>query len=211
MHTIKKPNQYWQQQEPTIQSMYKRWVPPHFNEEEISEIIGYLPNLANKRILDLAAGIGRFTHHFSKEGKELISVDIVSDFLEKNKKEHPNCTNVSFLCSNAMDLQFKDHYFDFVFINWLFIYLEDEEVSLLIDRIHRWLTPGGYFFFRETCNFTHQKTKDKNYYAKYRALSFYEGLIEKKFNLLKEGSIQAYINHFADPAQSFWLCKKSET
>ena len=208
MQRIEKVNQYWQQQEPTVQSMYKRWVPPLLNEEEIYEILSYLPDLQNKNILDLAAGVGRFTQPLSCRAKQLISIDKVPHFVEKNKTTHTNCKNVSFLCSDAMDLQFKEGYFDLVFINWLFMYLGDKESATLIERIHKWLKPDGMLFFRETSDFTQRQNLDSEYHAEYRPLAFYEKILENKFRIIKEGSIQAHIDYFADPAQSFWLCQK---
>lgn len=209
MSRIEKIHQYWQQQEPTVESMYLRRIPPHFDKEEIAEIVSYLPDLNGKKILDLATGIGRFIRHFSTQGQQIVAVDSAPHFLEKNRQDHSDCKNVSFLCSNVMDLQFKEEYFDFVFINGLLIYLGEKEVKLLIQRIHTWLKPEGKLFFRETCNIKKSVNRKKGYYAEYRPLSFYDRAVEKKFHILKEGHMQTFVNHFANPYQSFWLCEKN--
>ena len=109
-----------------------------------------------------------------------------------------------------MDLEFKENYFDFIFINWLFIYLDDNEIILLIDRMHRWLKAGGQLFLRETWNVKRKKNTKDGYYAHYRTLAFYEKILKGKFKIVKEGSMQSYIHHFADPHQAFWLCEKSD-
>lgn len=41
---------------------------------------------------------------------------------------------------------------DFVFSNWLLMYLSDDEVKCFIQKILGWLRPGGFLFFRESCN-----------------------------------------------------------
>lgn len=210
MSRIEKVNEYWQQQEATWQSMFKRLVPEDLPEKEGAEIIGYFPDLKGKKVLDLAAGIGRFTRYFSSVAHHIVSVDIASHFIEKNRLQHQDCPNASFLCSDAMDLHFKPHYFDFIFINWLFLYLEDVEVEVLLDRIHQWLSPSGMLFFRETCDPVRSNNSTNGYFAQYRTLSFYDAAVKEKFTILKEGSIQAYIDCFADPTQCYWLVKKKD-
>jgi hypothetical protein len=51
-----------------------------------------------------------------------------------------------------MTMAFAPGTFDFVFTNWLFMYLNDQELALLSTRLLRCLTPGGRLFFRESCN-----------------------------------------------------------
>lgn len=41
---------------------------------------------------------------------------------------------------------------DFIFSNWLLMYLSDEELKCLIEKMLGWLQPGGFLFFRESCN-----------------------------------------------------------
>lgn len=41
--------------------------------------------------------------------------------------------------------------YDLVFSNWLLMYLEEHEVQELFCKVLKWLRPGGYFFFRESC------------------------------------------------------------
>lgn len=41
---------------------------------------------------------------------------------------------------------------DFIFSNWLLMYLSDAELKSTIERMLGWLRPGGFLFFRESCN-----------------------------------------------------------
>ncbi len=38
-----------------------------------------------------------------------------------------------------------------LFVNWLFMYLEDDECQILADRISKWLKPKCQAFVRESC------------------------------------------------------------
>ena len=63
---------------------------------------------------------------FASQAKEVVVVDLAAQFIEKNRTDHADC-------ANAMDLQFKDNYFDFIFINWLFVYLEEDYIRAYVD------------------------------------------------------------------------------
>lgn len=42
---------------------------------------------------------------------------------------------------------------DFIFSNWLLMYLSDDEIKTFITKSLSWLRPGGFLFFRESCNY----------------------------------------------------------
>ena len=198
---------YWKQQDATVHAMYKRSNARHLDSHEKRELISYLPNLQRKKVLDLGSGIGRFTRHFALSADHLTSAEMMMHFVEKNKHDHADLTNVDYICSDAMQLDFAESSFDFIFIHWLFMYLEDDQMRLLIQRIHRWLKPQGELFFRESCAVTRITNTQNGYFAHYRTLAEYDESI-KKFTLLKEGHIKAYVHEFADPLQCYWHCRK---
>ena len=128
-------------------------------------------------------------------------------FVEKNQQDHADLTNITYICSDVMNLAFK--------ILPLILYfftgsscIEDAPIKILFERIHRWLKPQGELFFRESCRVKRIKNTDNGYYAHYRTLAEYDELV-KNFTLVKEGHIQAYVHAFADPLQSYWHCKKN--
>lgn len=206
---IENSAQFWQQEEATLESMFLKTNCHYLDLHEKNEIISYLPDLKEKRILDLAAGIGRYTRYFSSQAQHLVSVDIAPQFIHKNRQDHTDCSNVSFLTSNVLDLDFKNGYFDFIFINWLFMYLEDSQIETLFERIDRWMALEGSIFIRESCDLKRSRSKKEEYYCHYRPASFYEQLIQKKLKIEKEGYIRVYVDTFADPFQCFWLAAKN--
>lgn len=205
---IDKVSLYWKQQDPTPQAMYIRTNGHYLDLHEKPEIISYLPDLKEKKVLDLGSGIGRFTRHFATHALQVTSTDLMSHFVEKNQQDHADFSNVAYICSDVMKLEFEEASFDFVFLNWLLMYLEDPQVKILIERIHSWLKPQGELFFRESCAIKRIKNTTNGYYAHYRTLAEYDALV-KEFTLVKEGHIQAYVHAFADPLQCYWHCRKS--
>lgn len=206
---LNKVTQFWEQQKATIQSMHLKSGAALCNQQEVEEIIGYLPDLRGKNVLDLASGIGRFTRHFSKFSNHLTSVDLMQKYVEKNREDHIDCLNVTYICSDVMNLIFPENTFDFIFCNWIFLYLTDAETKIIIDRIYNWLRPEGKLFFRETCEIKKMKSKKSNYYANYRPYSYYDNLVKKAFSILHSNHIKTYVDFFSDPLQEFWLVKKN--
>ncbi len=68
---------------------------------------------------------------------------------------------------------------------------------------------GAELLFRESCRATRSGHTENNYYAHYRTLADYDSLLSKQFVVLREGSIQTYIDCFADPFQFFWHSRKN--
>jgi phosphoethanolamine N-methyltransferase len=94
---------------------------------------------------------------------------------------------------------------DFVFSNWLLMYLDDEEVRSLLYRILVSLREGGTFFFRESCFHQSGDVKRSNNPTFYRNPSTYGSLMQSVIQQSAEGneafgydivfskSVQAYV------------------
>ncbi|CAF1248728.1 unnamed protein product [Rotaria sordida] len=143
---------YWKRNSnPNLQSMMLDTNADKINQFEYPEILECLPDLDGKRVLELGAGIGRFTKRFAQLAKSVVAVDFMESFLEKNRAENSHYGTVEFLHQDATQLSFEPNSFDIIFSNWLFMYLSDEETGQLLQKSLSWLTPGGTMFFRESC------------------------------------------------------------
>ncbi|CAF1416843.1 unnamed protein product [Rotaria magnacalcarata] len=143
---------YWKRNSnPNLQSMMLDTNADKINLYEYPEILECLPDLDGKRVLELGAGIGRFTKKFAQLAKSVVAVDFMESFLEKNKEENGHYGTVEFLHKDATQLSFEAHSFDIIFSNWLFMYLSDVETEQLLEKSLLWLAPGGTLFFRESC------------------------------------------------------------
>ncbi|MBE3128952.1 MAG: class I SAM-dependent methyltransferase [Actinobacteria bacterium] len=71
-------------------------------------------NLSNKNILDIGCGTGGVLREFIKYGakpKYLYGIDLLDDGIEIAKDISPN---INFKCGNALNLPYKDEFFDIV-------------------------------------------------------------------------------------------------
>lgn len=122
-----------------------------FNDKETIELLNLLPNFKDKNVLELGSGSGRFTGHFAKSAKNVITVDFIEEYVNQNKNTNGHYSNVDFLCENVVDLEFENGKFDVIFSNLLMMYLPTNEMTKFFTKILKWLKPGGHFMFSECC------------------------------------------------------------
>ncbi|ESO11039.1 hypothetical protein HELRODRAFT_71964 [Helobdella robusta] len=160
--------------------------------EEVPEILSLLPGLEGKSVLELGAGIGRFSGRIAAKAKSVVAVDFMENFIKCNESTNGHHGNIQFVQADVMLLKFPENSFDLVFSNWLLMYLEEDEVCTLFEKIFNWLKPGGHFFFRESC--FHQsgnKSRTCNP-SKYRHPSTYNDILGSLSSfLLTSSSSQA--------------------
>ncbi len=142
---------FWGGKPATVAGMLLRDDSDNLSQVEKTDILAQLPSLDGMNILELGAGIGRYTSHFARIASHVTAVDFVEKFLDQNRKTTAQFSNISYYCANVMDLAFEPESFDFVFMNWLLMYLDDRQMILLRDRIRLWTGVGGIVFFRESC------------------------------------------------------------
>jgi phosphoethanolamine N-methyltransferase len=108
-----------------------------------------------------------------------------------------------------MDLEFAPGSFDFVFMNWLLMYLDDRQTAVLRDRIRQWTRAGGIVFLRESCFVgSNGAAPSKDSPARYRSDSYYLRLFENGFSLLRQGNVKVYEERFNNPHQYYWLFQR---
>ena len=100
------------------------------HKAELPEVLERLPHFENKRVLELGAGIGRFTGELARVASHVTAVDFMKSFIEANEQTNgPKFSNIKFLQADVTVLDFPEGSFDFVFSNWLMMYLTDAEVD----------------------------------------------------------------------------------
>lgn len=200
------PRQFWAHQKPILENMFLNKQALEIDERERPEIFSYLPNYKGARILDLGAGIGRFTKDFASLASFVAAVDLNQAFLEENRRKNKGLKNIKFILSDVMDLSFEERSFDLIFASGIFLYLEDTELESLAKKLYDWLENGGHLFFRESLSpfdYPHQST-----HAILRPFSYYQELFSSSFKLVNLGSLKSHIELFGDPFRCFWLFRK---
>ncbi|XP_042227672.1 phosphoethanolamine N-methyltransferase-like isoform X1 [Homarus americanus] len=206
---------FWDQQEPSLQAMIQTVSSDGLADDDADEIMAYLPDLTGKRVVDLAAGIGRFTTRMAKVARHVTAVDVAQAFIMENRVANQHLGNISFICDDVVNLDFPAGSLDLVFSNWLLKYLSDAEITHFLTRALKWLSPGGFIFFRESCygllgteelNGNPTMYRSSRYYCdKLTAIPAQDD--ESAFTLVRVKNILAYINYQNAPNQVCFLAK----
>lgn len=183
------------------------------------EVFAILPDFRACSVLELGAGIGRFTQHFVGLAGRVLAVDPVAAFIEENRRTNGVDNRAEFLCANVSELRLPPSSFDLIFTNWLLMYLEDAAIPPLLDRIRGWLRPGGHLFVRESC---HHDSIDQSAKGprgrkaapakiRYRRAETYRELFAERFAVIKHGSVAAYVRYYQSRNQLYWLLARPVT
>ncbi|KAK7505822.1 hypothetical protein BaRGS_00003093 [Batillaria attramentaria] len=188
-------------------------------KEELPEIMSYLPDYTGKRIIELGAGIGRFTSELAPKAESVVAVDFMQDFIDKNEKTNKHFGNIEFVCADVTQLTREKESADLVFSNWLLMYLEDKEVQQLLAKLLSWLAPGGYLFIRESCRHPSGDKSRSSNPTQYRDPALYEAFLASTtiprdaesvygFDMVLSKSVETYIKRKNNSNQVVWLVQK---
>ncbi|PON62196.1 Methyltransferase domain containing protein [Parasponia andersonii] len=91
------------------------------DREERPEVLSLLPKYEGKSVVDLGAGIGRFTSEFSQKANQVVAIDFIESVIKKNEKINGHYKNINFMCADVVspDLNISEGSVDFIFSNWL--------------------------------------------------------------------------------------------
>lgn len=126
-------------------------------------ILGLLPNLADKTLLDLGCGTGEhLQRYFSLGIKSAVGLDLSEMMLNQAKKNLANFTPHFRLYHLAMEQldQIEEPHFDLITSSFAFHYVED--FTGLLKKIYSKLNPNGYLIFSQehpitTCHLTGER------------------------------------------------------
>lgn len=101
----------------------------------------------NLTCLDIGCSLGSIDKILAPHFKKIIGIDIDVEGVEKASKNNI-CSNLTFKLENALDLSFKDNYFDVVICNNVYEHVPDP--FKMIKEIHRVLKKDGICYFAAT-------------------------------------------------------------
>ncbi|KAL7178568.1 hypothetical protein ACSBR1_042006 [Camellia fascicularis] len=114
----------------TVEAMMLDSKAADLDKEERPEVLALLPPYEGKSILELGAGIGRFTGELAKKAGQVLALDFIESVIKKNENINGHFKNVKFMCADVTspDLNISAESMDLIFSNWLLMYLSDKEV-----------------------------------------------------------------------------------
>ncbi|KAI5330539.1 PREDICTED: phosphoethanolamine [Prunus dulcis] len=205
----------------TVEAMMLDSKASDLDKEERPEVLSMLPPYEGKSVLELGAGIGRFTGELAQKAGQLVALDFIDSVIKKNESTNGHHKNVKFMCADVTspDLKISEESVDMIFSNWLLMYLSDKEVENLVERMMGWLKVGGYIFFRESCFHQSGDSKRKSNPTHYREPRFYTKVFKQchmhddfgnffELSLVGCKCIGAYVRNKKNQNQICWLWQK---
>ena len=108
-----------------------------------TNIFSLLPDLKNKRVLDIGCGIGRFTIDLADKASEVYAIDISSSMLTRAKKNLES-RGVKIFKEPAHKLHFSDRFFNLTFEVTVLQHILDEDIfRQTLQEIKRVTNPEG--------------------------------------------------------------------
>ncbi|KAG2305088.1 hypothetical protein Bca52824_033739 [Brassica carinata] len=118
---------YWMEHSSdlTVEAMMLDSKASDLDKEERPEVLSLIPPYEGKTVLELGAGIGRFTGELAQKAGEVIALDFIESAIKKNESVNGHYKNVKFMCADVTspDLEIEDGSIDLIFSNWLLMYL----------------------------------------------------------------------------------------
>ncbi|XP_062821194.1 uncharacterized protein LOC134294345 [Anolis carolinensis] len=211
---------FWQEhsREGSLREMMLDSGAEELTQEDTPEILALLPPLDGKDILELGAGIGRFTGSLAEKANHVTAVDFIGRFLLRNQEENKHRNNITFKQADITTLEMPSESLDLIFSNWLFMYLSDDELSEAAQKLLCWLRPGGHLFFRESCFFQSGDAPRAFNPTRYRTPAQYNHLFASPqtasgdegfgFEIVMSRSVQTYVKRKQNRNQVCWLLQK---
>jgi phosphoethanolamine N-methyltransferase len=114
----------------------------------LSELLALVPELPKgAKIIELAAGFGRFTTHLAALGS-VVAYDFVERFCAENQAR--DLPNVEIRQADVLEAELPKGV-DLVFWSWLLQLVADEAATEMLHKVVASLRPGGRLVFRESC------------------------------------------------------------
>tara|TARA_Y100000782_G_C10188516_1_gene268538 strand:- start:10748 stop:11593 length:846 start_codon:yes stop_codon:yes gene_type:complete len=118
-------------------------------EKTVKWIIDHAPQKAPLSILDLGCGPGLYSELLAQQGHAVTGVDISPISIDHARKsaQHQHL-NIDYHCENYVNLEINDSQFDLIILIYTdFGVLLPRERTILLQKIHQMLKPGGILIF----------------------------------------------------------------
>lgn len=165
--------------------------------DETAKVFAWLPEVAGLSVLDLGAGVGQWTFRFAERGaSRVLAVEYAQGLADVGRAEaaRRDLPQVEFQVCSAEDFDTPGT-FDLVYISGLFVYLNDDQAERLLERVIRFVRPGGLLMVRDGTGVAGRHEIDdrfsehlgERYSATYRTREGYLSAIQARgFELLRD-------------------------
>ncbi|KAG7673918.1 hypothetical protein KSW81_007097 [Nannochloris sp. 'desiccata'] len=97
---------YWKEHstEATVEAMMLDSKAADIDKLERPEVMRLLGSVKGLRVVELGAGIGRFTGELAEVAKSVIALDFMQNLIDQNEENNSHYGNITFKCGDATEL-----------------------------------------------------------------------------------------------------------
>jgi len=128
--------------------------------------------------LDLGSGIGHWAGQFARKFSQVVAVEGSSTFYQALKERCAAYPNVRPVLCDVLSFELDGQY-DLVFLGGLLMYLDEDDVIALLQRLAPCLGPNSIILCRESTVRGETVTRAGEYPVVYRSVSVYRDLFER--------------------------------
>lgn len=189
-------------------------------KEEI-DVISKKIDFNGKKLLEIGCGLGRWAEFFHDKCSEYVGIDYSENLIEIAKKHFnfPNCyfEKLSVTEIDEENLPIVGAY-DIIFITGVLIYLNDEDINIMIEKINNLTHDNSIIYVRETISVLDTRLTLKDFYSEelevdynaiYRTENELIEFFEKIDNIssIDKSEIYRDLNDFDETSYKYFILK----
>jgi SAM-dependent methyltransferase len=179
-------NQYWAEVTPSILGPYMMdgfgfpIAAGDFRFRAESRIVRRLLREVDpgSTVLDLGSGIGYWAEEFARRFSRVVAVEGSSALYHALKERCAAYPNVHPVHGNVQSFELEDHY-GLVFLGGLLMYLDESDVTALLQSLRPHLGSAGIILCRESTVRGKTVTQEGDYPVVYRSIPVYQDLFKQ--------------------------------
>ena len=179
-------NQYWNNARPSIMGPYMMdgfGFPAsagRFRFHAEKTIVEYLIRGLDRdgAVLDLGCGIGYWTEYFARNFRKVIAIESSRPLYDALKQQCSPYSNIETIHGNVEKFEPEESY-KLVFLGGMLMYLNENDVNILLQKIIPALQPGAIVLCRESTVRKGVVIRKGEYQAVYRSVRMYENIFRK--------------------------------
>ena len=160
-----------------------------FEKKRIESFIEFDSNWS---LVDLGGGVGLWAEYFSDYVNKIVLVERANEFV-KIARERIKSGKLEVVHSDVADFEAKENTFDVVFISGVTLYLADDRLNSMMEKVKKYLKPNGFFIHRDAYGIEERFLLDRKdsenlklkYSAVYRSRREYDEVFVKTHNFEK--------------------------
>jgi len=133
---------------------------------------------SNGAVLDLGSGVGFWAEYFARRFGKVVAVEASVPLYEAMVTRCSQYANATLLNDDVLGFEPEDRY-SMIFLGGMLMYLNENDVIALLEKLTPFLEPGGIVLCRESTVRSGALTRQGDYQVVYRSVQTYSSLISK--------------------------------